>query len=759
MSGYSLWELEIKELIRDFTENALSGESTAALLEGLGLGEIHITSSPMSAEKMLMVYSSTDYAFTSDDLTWISAAGNVISGLVDSELRIYAVELNCDEEEYYISCAAIVKLFNVVYPGNNLFIFKLENAIALGSARSFGSFPNNSFCVSGLITAYNTQLFADFLDELSYAGPSELPDVIVDGQQRLTTITILAKAIYDCLPAAYKSSSSGIRFYIENMLFYRVNAADDFKDSHIRIQHSKIDQDDYNRVIGSQLLNDESIDLDTINDGSSNILRCYKYYCEKLDGRGDEALKELFNCLFDENRKVIVLITLRQGDVNEQTIFDTINRAGIRLSTADIIKNNLFKSILDKCQENTDDRKTAISVYNRYWEDVFYKNQADSELWDKERIFGNVKHNNLEFLLYCVACIKWGENDDMFSKLESVFDRETEQMGFAELIELVKDISEYARIFKKYVLDFEMTLADEQESVYFRYDDRVHGLLLILQKFGIQMFYPYVIMRLKEVNQNETDPQLLDDFRILESFIVRRKLSPKGTHDYTSKCYEIIKSGITALVKSDLANASAGLTDSDIRRYLLHTKDDAAKMVLFWIELKKRSAPTYDINALEYIYTLEHVMPRKWKAKWSGVPINNGEETYAIDSEEGRLFRDEMIQAIGNKTLLRGSLNSAVKNEDFITKIKGKGDNKPGYEVPAALELTRELIKQSKSDPVWDEKHIADRTNRLYKYFVEIWPSFSDLITTPESIDNEDPDIDQYSEEELSDAGLLVERI
>ena len=251
-----------------------------------------------------------------------------------------------------------------------------------------------------LLKSFEDSSIKPFLGSIILKEVSGEESLIVDGQQRLTTITILAKAIYDCLPDTCKTPTSGTRSYIENMLFYRVNAVDDFKDSHIRIQHSKIDADDYNTVIKAQVLNDESIDLDTINENSSCILRCYKYYRRELENRGEDALKTLFNCLFDGNRKVIVLITLKHDDVNEQTIFDTINRAGIRLSTADIIKNNLFKNILDKCRPFTDDRKYALEAYEEYWEKTFYSKQEISDLWDRERVFGNVKHNNLEFLLY-----------------------------------------------------------------------------------------------------------------------------------------------------------------------------------------------------------------------------------------------------------------------------------------------------------------------------------------------------------------------
>lgn len=344
----------------------------------------------------------------------------------------------------------------------------------------------------------------------------------------------------------------------------------------------------------------------------------------------------------------------------------------------------------------------------------------------------------------------------MFSKLETVFDRETASMGFNELINLVKEIKEYADIFKKYILDLEKALEDEQD-LYFRYDDKIRGLLLILQKFGIQMFYPYVIMRLKEVNQNESDPQLREDFQILESFVVRRKLSPKGTHDYTSKCYEIIKHKIGALIQSDLGNRDAGLTDADIKRYLSNTKDDTAKMVLFWIELRRRRGDAYDINALEYNYTLEHIMPKKWKTHWPEVPIVDGKTVYDKDSDDGIHYRDSMIQSIGNKTLLKSSLNSAVKNADFMTKIKGIDGRRPGYDQHTALMLTRDLVAKSQTDQNWDEKHISDRTNQLFGEFVQIWPSFADRVQVSAPISDEDPNIDQFTQEQLSDAALLAE--
>ena len=613
-----------------------------------------------------------------------------------------------------------------------------------------------------LLKNFEDDAVVPFLGSIILKEESGKKSTIIDGQQRLTTVTILAKAIYDSLSAQSKHPSSGIRTGIESYLFYRNNAADDFEDSSIRISHSRNDRGEYERIITAEMLSETPIDLDTINDQSSRIAQCYKYYREKLYGRSDRDLKRLFNLMFDKDRKVFVLIELKQGDVNEQTIFDTINRAGIRLSTADIIKNNFYKHLLNAAGADETRKEKVYNTYKTCWEDIFYQEQGLVNVWEEERIFGNVKHNNLEFLLYCIACIKWGEDGDLFAKLETVFERETSTMGFAELLDLAKEIKEYALIFKKYILDFKASLQSEDSSEYFKYKENVRRLLLILQKFGVQMFYPYVIMRLKDVNQDENDAQLAKDFLILESFVMRRKVSARGTHDYTKKCYEIIKNGIHCLTASDLAVPDAGISDLDMQVRLGETTDETAKMILFWIELYRRAHGNIDVDALEYKFTLEHIMPKKWEAHWSDVPIKDKGEVLSSDSEEGRRCRNIAIQSIGNKTLLLCNLNSSLKHEAFLKKVNGDGAKRPGYRHHTLLQITKEVVEMAEHDPVWDEQRIENRKTNLYRQFLTLWPSFADELPAAreEELDEDaDPVLDQYTNEELDDAAKLLEAV
>lgn len=610
-----------------------------------------------------------------------------------------------------------------------------------------------------LLNSFRNKEVVPFLGSLILKEDRGNDFSVIDGQQRLTTITILAKAIYDCLPESSKQGDSGVKNCAQNFLFYRKNSIDPFSDAKVKVEHSKNDRKDYERILKATLQNNEVIDIDTINESSSNILRCYKYYVETLRNEPVQTLIDLYSSIFDRDRRIFVVIVLEHGDVNEQSIFDTINRAGEKLTIADIIKNNLYKHLLTKCQNNPIKEHQVHDCYDQCWEDVFCCDQKTSDMWDEKRSFGNVKHTNLEFLLYCIACIKWGEDKDMFPDLAIVYEREISRMDYFDLLKLANEIKEYAAIFTKYIQDLKRDLEDEEKSVYFKYDDHVSRLMLILNKFKVQMFYPYVLMRLHDVDQNDADAQLISDFKKLESFIVRRKISTRGTHDYTSKCYQIIQYGIDYLRDSDFSNTDGKISDYEVKQYLANTKDDAAKMILFCIELYRRREKTVDVKALEYTYTLEHIMPRNWTKEWMGVEIY--EKGVRLDplSDDGKQYRKLAIDSLGNKTLLTGSLNSAIKNGSFTKKINGDGPNKPGYEAHTSLYITREIVDAAKQDLTWDESRIESRLDRLYSEFLVLWPMYAAIPAPVVNMVDEDPVLENYTEEQLDNPLALLSAV
>lgn len=543
--------------------------------------------------------------------------------------------------------------------------------------------------------------------------PSEAS--IIDGQQRLTTISLLTKAIYDEFDDVTRKNVESI---IQNVLFYKKNATDPMEKSETKIEHSRVDYNAYNYIIKNGIFDGTPVDEEEIKTSCpGQIGRCYLYYRKVLKNKNKQEIRNIFDTMYDDQNKMLVRIVLDENDVNEQSIFDTINRAGTKLSTADIIKNNLFKGFLDSCG---DDEKRINEVYRLYdekWDKIFYSESGKNE-WDAIRYFGNVSKNNLEFLLYCVACIKWAKADtkDFSGHLDSVFAGETASYGFDEYKNLVEDIYEYAVIFSQRILSLSLIMSDKKgsarEKEYFSYDEHVRRLLLILEIFGVQMFYPFVLKILKDAGNDLNDEDLIYQSRRLETFVVRRRIIGSSVSDYSSKCNMILNKGVETLFLSS-GDAEISINDAEIRAALTNMNGEAAKMILFWIELSRKTKNS-DIDGLTYTYTLEHIMPQKWKENW-GVP------------EDQMDNRQQHINDLGNLTLLKNSLNIKVRNADFKTKIEGIPDEgrkkgKEGYKGNIALEITEEIVDLYRNgNTVWNETSIDARRNKLADEIMALW--------------------------------------
>lgn len=529
-------------------------------------------------------------------------------------------------------------------------------------------------------------------------------------------IDISSKAIYDEFD---RDTRDNVKSMLQSVLFYKKNTTDPVDKSEIKIEHSRVDRADYNTIIRKGVFDNEDVDVTQIQESClGQIGRCYVFYRKLLHMKTQEEIGKIFNTMYNSSNKMLVRIVLQENDVNEQSIFDTINRAGSRLSTADIIKNNIFKGFIESCNNDSTLLQEVNSLYDEKWDKLFYSSTG-SNVWDVERYFGNVSRNNLEFLLYCVACIRWAKEDtnDFSNKLEAVYNREMKNYNFQDYKALVEDINAYAVIFNNYICELSdiMNSKDKtkREREYFTYEDHVRRLLLILELFGVQMFYPFVLKILKEANCDLMNQELIRKSKILESFVMRRRIVGSSVSDYAVKCNLILNKGVEQLF-SQTGDKEISISDVEIKSALSKVSDEAARMILFWIELSRKDKNS-DIDGLTYTYTLEHIMPQKWKENWN-VP------------EEQWADRQAHISDLGNLTLLKNSLNITVRNSDFKTKIEGipasaRKKAREGYKGNISLAITEEIVRQyDAGETVWDELAIDKRRNRLAKEVIELWP-------------------------------------
>lgn len=181
-----MWEYNTLEMLQDFVREPLSMYTVRMFMEHFELNMYELPLCLRNASNLALVYGDTDYAFTSDDLMWLSCVDSV--ALCRGEERnLFFVDLSVDPEEYYITSAAAIKIFNIVFPGNNQYIFKAGKALASGCKRDFFSNIANNFCVTQLFTFDELKEYVYFFEEALLSDEEALPYLVMQysPQERL----------------------------------------------------------------------------------------------------------------------------------------------------------------------------------------------------------------------------------------------------------------------------------------------------------------------------------------------------------------------------------------------------------------------------------------------------------------------------------------------------------------------------------------------------------------------------------------------
>ena len=155
-----------------FSQNSeidLSYERIKILIYLFGL-DIYLSEFwPMTAERMIFIHSEVDYNFTAKELSWLDFSSEMVKWKTETGINIFAFKTACSPDDYYIPSAAIIKIFNIAFSEDNLFVFEVGQGIAVGCKRTFLNEIPNNFCVSMLFDGDTLDSINALIDELSYA--------------------------------------------------------------------------------------------------------------------------------------------------------------------------------------------------------------------------------------------------------------------------------------------------------------------------------------------------------------------------------------------------------------------------------------------------------------------------------------------------------------------------------------------------------------------------------------------------------------
>lgn len=541
--------------------------------------------------------------------------------------------------------------------------------------------------------------------------------LIIDGQQRLTTLSLLVKALYESFDEETKSNA---RSLTNEVLYYKALATD--RDFSAKIEHSRIDRHSYNQIMFNRLSYEE-LDQVTVEDPASKktstdnrILQCYQYFRTQLNDLSIETRMNLFNWLLDKNNKILVVIDLQDTE-NEQSIFDTINSAGVRLSASDIIKNALFQKALDlkKAEHKSNpafSERCVEELYLNTWDSVFLSDEETSMYWETLRSTGRILRDNHEILLHSVAVIKgfYDPAKHTFSDLANCYKDYICDLNYQSLEIFATELKQYATLYREKILMIDA-------STLYTFDDFEKRLFHILDSCDVTTFHPYILSLYYD--HDDDYEKLRNEFKKIESLVLYRAIEKKETRSYNKMSKEFISD------RSKIDEYLAEITPERVADNLYNISNRFGSMLLFWIELnrRKRDSNKADFIELKYNYSLEHIMPQKWEQHWRNIPIVHGETGlgYGFDIEPD-LYRKRMINSLGNMTLLKSGLNSSIKNASLETKIRGQG-RMNGMAHYADLWITRkDLIDLFDSGSlIWNESEIFRRTASLAKEIREIW--------------------------------------
>ena len=412
---------------------------------------------------------------------------------------------------------------------------------------------------------YNTK--SNFLGSLIFKKlPTSTGDkqkvLLIDGQQRLTTLAIITKTLHETFPSNIQENTIKM---INRILFSQEDLTESIYE--IKIEHSRIDKKYFELIINSK--NPEEF-LKGVNLKDSKLLECYDYCLKYISKKSESKNKDLFKRLYSQDYKIVVVVDLDDYD-DEQNIFDVINNSGLRLSIADTIKNNIFQKLLDLIQ----DEEKVIKIYENYWNDIFNKDEEAIKYWETIKVTGRLKRTNIEILLHSVAIIEniYDPDKDTLEQLPAIYQEKFKNMNAEELTAFIKTISEYAILYRDKILYL--------NNCNFSFNDYEKRLFNILDVCDITTFHPYILHVYKSNKDNLIKIQ--EKLEKLEKFVIRRFIAKKETKSYNKICKEFIND--EAAIDNKLLETS----DKEVKDGLKLISNKAATLVLFWVELYRRA--------------------------------------------------------------------------------------------------------------------------------------------------------------------------
>lgn len=488
---------------------------------------------------------------------------------------------------------------------------------------------------------------------------SSLPKLLViDGQQRLTTILLLLKALGNAL----EKSKEKIKITNQKINNYFLFNQEEEEEDKYKLLLTKNDKATFISLI-------ENLELPV--QSSLRIQNNYDYFCNQIN-KANINLDSLYSGI---SKLLIVDISLDRERDNPQLIFESLNSTGLELSQADLIRNYILMDLEPNKQTN---------IYNNYW-------------YPMEQSFGQIDYSQQfdKFMRYYLTIKSKAGTIPNVRDVYNSFKTYVQKHPDISLEDIVKDIYRYSKHFIN--IAFEKENSKELKKAIFNIN---YLKVDVAYPFLLEVYDDYVYDLI-----NERD--VIKIFKLIESYVLRRAICGIPTNSmnktFASLSRNIEKSNYLETTEIAFAKMTSYKRFPDNAEFCreIIAKDiynfRNCKYLLGKLENYTRTKELVEIEN----YSIEHIIPQNpnLSLEWQQDLGKNWQEIQA-----------KYLHTIGNLTLT--GHNSKLSDRSF----KEKQDMKDGF-ADSPLRLNKMLSKLA----TLNEKEINIRATLLADMAVKVW--------------------------------------
>ena len=482
--------------------------------------------------------------------------------------------------------------------------------------------------------------------------------IIIDGQQRFTTITLIIlsaiksiqklankglevddnKKRIETLMSTYVGNIDPISLEYDNILILNRNNNAYYKDYIVKLGDLKLRNTSYTEKL---------------------MKKCFEWFEQKINGKYSTG-REYAQFIETIVENLYFTIIKVNDEMNAFRVFETLNARGVQLSSADLLKNYLFSLV-----DNTSEHPERVNILEEKWTKLTTNVRAE-KLPDFIRYYWNSKNKTVR-------------SNDLFKVLRNNIKEDR------SVFELINDMLAYSDIY--------MALKNESDDLW-NERDKVQEYVSLLNIFNLKQPISMLMAAYKYLSNEDFERVLCDAIVVSFRYNV---ICGKNPNDIEKVFNDIaIKISNNNIYDKNLLSKiyvnDNEFTVSFINKVFPENARNNKIIKYILGKYERFKGGLRDVSIVSELDTIEHIYPQHPNEEWNDDNL------------------DSLIYRLGNMCLLEKKLNNNIGNKRYAEKVEVLNQS---------TFITTNSI--SSEYPEWVQQSIVDRQKQMAKCAKTIW--------------------------------------